>query len=119
MRRLKEAVQSIGGGSADALGRMMGYDGGGGVRLVLTGKRPVTPAIVERIEAIDDGKYVGWFELPGELMSTTEVKKAWPFKTIKRADIAGLGDGELQAVEAAIRNELRHLRASLRKQDAA
>lgn len=58
-RRLDEAVQQLADGSADKLGRLMGYTNGGFIREILKGTKPVGKAIVARIESVQGGN--GWF----------------------------------------------------------
>ena len=64
-RRLDEAVQKLADGSADKLGRLMGYANGGFVREILKGSKPVGNAILSRIEQVPGGS--GWFKsAPGQ-----------------------------------------------------
>jgi hypothetical protein len=59
-QRLKEAVDSpLAGGSADKLGRLLGYTNGGYIREILDGKKPVRSAIIERADAVPELR--GWF----------------------------------------------------------
>lgn len=58
-RRLDEAVQQLADGSADKLGRLMGYTNGGFIREILKGTKPVGKAIVARIESVQGG--TAWF----------------------------------------------------------
>jgi hypothetical protein len=58
-RRLDEAVQQLADGSADKLGRLMGYTNGGFIREILKGTKPVGKAIVARIDKVVGG--TAWF----------------------------------------------------------
>lgn len=58
--RLEEAVTHFDAGSADAFGRRIGYTNGGYIRQVLTGKRPVREALIDRVHAVDAMR--GWFD---------------------------------------------------------
>lgn len=58
-RRLDEAVRQLADGSADKLGRLMGYANGGFIREILKGTKPVGKAIVARIANVQGGE--DWF----------------------------------------------------------
>lgn len=63
--RLKEAVQRLADGSAEKLGRLLGYTNGGFVREIVTGGKPVGKAVVARMEDVPGGR--GWFNgAPGQ-----------------------------------------------------
>lgn len=60
---LADAIQKLAGGSADKLGRLMGYTNGGFIREIVNGKKPVRRAIIERMHQIEGG--AGWFNDAG------------------------------------------------------
>jgi hypothetical protein len=57
--RLKEAVERFADGSAEKLGRLLGYTNGGFVREIIAGGKPVGKAIVARMEDVPGAS--GWF----------------------------------------------------------
>lgn len=60
-QRLKEGVDQLAGGSADKLGRMMGYTNGGFLREIINGRKPVRTAVIERMHQNVEGG-AGWFD---------------------------------------------------------
>lgn len=64
--RLVEAVDKLAGGSADRLGRMLGYTNGGYIREIVNGKKPVRRMLIERFKsesaAQADGRLRNWFD---------------------------------------------------------
>lgn len=75
-RRLAEAVTLFADGSADKMGRLLGYTNGGFIREILKGVKPVGKAVVARMEDVEGGK--SWFAgAPGGLSAASaEAKKA-------------------------------------------
>jgi hypothetical protein len=64
-RRLQEAVDQLADGSADKLGRLMGYTNGGFIREILKGTKPVGKAILARINQVPKGE--GWFKTAADI----------------------------------------------------
>lgn len=60
--RLRKAVEVHANGSADKLGRILGYTNGGFIREILDGKKPLRSAIIERAEAVEALRT--WFDYP-------------------------------------------------------
>jgi hypothetical protein len=58
--RLRQAIDDFAGGSADRFGRLLGYTNGGYLREVLSEKKPVRDAIIQRTHAVKE--MVGWFD---------------------------------------------------------
>lgn len=61
------------GGVKAALGKALGYDSGAFVSQMLSGHRPITETVVQRIEAVSNGKYRGWFSAPDDGPDEPEV----------------------------------------------
>lgn len=64
--RLVEAVDQVAGGSADRLGRMLGYTNGGYIREIVNGKKPVRRMLIERFKSAGaskaDPRLPAWFD---------------------------------------------------------
>jgi len=112
--RLRLAVETLAGGSADKFGRLLGYANGGYIREILDGKKPVRDAIIERANTVPAS--AGWFDLPGE--TKTQPPPAPPQDyadrhVVSESDWAALQ--ELRDIEAAppLARKLNELRADL------
>jgi len=80
--RLKAAVDTFAGGSADKFGRILGYTNGGYIREILDGKKPVRGAIIDRAHAQDhDPELKRWFEGADIVMQTAAGMVAVEVKT--------------------------------------
>lgn len=118
--RLQEAV--VRAGSADALGKALGWANGGYVRGALNEKKPrnVTQEFVIRADEASDTWLNGWFDgiLPAvaraDVMSTAvkrAVKSQWPFDRLTREDWDALGPKGQAIVEDVAVTKARELLA--------
>lgn len=70
VERLKEAVAHFCGGSADEFARKIGWPTGGGmIRQIRLGKRPMQRSVLARINGSDDPLLIEWFSLPPHLQN--------------------------------------------------
>jgi hypothetical protein len=98
-QRLQEAVDGPAGGSADKLGRMLGYTNGGYIREILKGAKPVRAAIIERANDVDELR--GWFGMPE---AAPEAESALPehLKPLIRRILALTPEQQEEALAAAV-----------------
>jgi hypothetical protein len=96
--RLSEAVERA--GSADALGRALGWTNGGYVRQCLRRVRNVTPEFMHRANESSEEWLHGWFDglLPpiaaldvAQAATRRAIKSAWPFKRLTQEQWDALG----------------------------
>ncbi len=82
--RLQAAVDQFADGSADAFGRLIGYANGGYIREVLSGKKPVREALIDRCAAVP--ALSGWFdgELPPQRVAPIELDGNPAYPSIRR-----------------------------------
>lgn len=108
--RLTEAIKKA--GSADALGRMLGWTNGGPVRNCLNEKKPrnVTPEFILKANESKEAWLHGWFDavLPPiskadilTLESARATKKAWPFERLTPEQWEALKPSQRAVVEDA------------------
>ncbi len=130
-QRLQEAVDRA--GSADALGRLLGWTNGGPVRqcLATSSPRNVTPGFILRANESSATWLHGWFDGLMPLASQVDVLRVaharralapWPFMRITSEEWAALDSDERAIVEDIARSKLRDLlaeRAILRKRRRA
>jgi len=100
-RRLAEAVAHFADGSADKMGRLLGYANGGFLREIAKGVKPVGKAIVARMENVEGG--AGWFAAaPGGLSAALpEAKKSTDTFSPRAARIARRLDALTSEAERA------------------
>lgn len=124
--RLQDAVTRA--GSADSLGRALGWTNGGYVRLVLSGKRNCTPEFIARANASPEAWLHGWFDASlGPLSKldvlTREVVRAkdvsWPFSRLTLEMWRRLDAARQAIVEDAAITKARELLAELATAPAA
>lgn len=98
-RRLAEAVVHFAEGSADKMGRLLGYANGGFIREIQKGVKPVGKAIVARMETVAGG--AGWFAgAPGGVSAAiAETKKSGETFSPRSASIARRLDALLNDAE--------------------
>lgn len=82
--RLSEAVDRFSEGSADAFGRLIGYANGGYIREVLSGKKPVREALIDRCHAVP--VLAGWFDgvVPPQRFAPIELENNPAYPAIRR-----------------------------------
>lgn len=102
---LADAVKKFAGGSADKLGRLMGYTNGGFIREIVNGKKPVRSAIIERMHKIEGA--AGWFDAPGADLVVRDNDGHYTIFEMK-APRATVGESALQLAKALSGVDARH-----------
>ncbi len=121
-QRLEWAVTHHANGSADKLGRMLGYANGGYIREVINKVKPAREKLIERVNAhptlrgLFDGVLteVSAADVARHAPAAAAPAAEWPFQQIPPAMWATLSDQDRHAIERAAVKELLSIQADRR-----
>jgi hypothetical protein len=120
--RLQEAVDKVADGSADKMGRLLGYANGGYLREILGSKaKPVREKIIQRFAESTDPTIASWFDGYVSNITAADLAEAaakhsnpWPFRYLSPAEWALIDPRDWAVAESAALDALEKQRQRAR-----